>query len=91
MPDAESPRPMISPAAPATASPGMTINVFGRGEDWQVKAAARSPVHYDTREGAVIAAQEAALAAARDGCSVEFFLQEEDGTLRQTMIGPQRA
>ena len=84
-------RPMISPAAPSLAvePPDMTINVFGKGEDWQVKQAAASPVHYDTRHGAVVAGQEAALAAARDGHSVEFFLQEEDGTLRQTMIAAQ--
>ncbi len=86
--DAASPHSTIAPATGSRCrtKTDMTLGVFSHNGDWKVYSASDKPIHYDTRDGAMAAAEEQVLAAARAGRRVELFVQEEDGTLRQAMI-----
>ena len=87
--DAAPSRPAVTPVA--TASPrkkraDLTLGVFSHDGDWKIYSAQDTPIPYDTRDGAVAAAEEQALQAVRAGRRVELFVQEEDGTLRQATL-----
>ncbi len=63
--------------------PRLKLGVFSHDGAWKVYQEFDAPQPYPTRQQAVAAAEERAFAEARSGRPVEFFIEEEDGALRQ--------
>jgi hypothetical protein len=80
------PPPAISFAEDRSARrkrPDLMLGVFSHEGAWKVYSQFEPPRLYATRQEAVAEAETRALAEARSGRRVEFFIQDEDGGLRQ--------
>ncbi len=87
--DAAAPPP--NPSSPAAAigrslEGGLTLGVFSHAGRWKVYSPFDRACAYPNRAEALAAAEARARQAARDGMSVEVFVEEEDGALRQASI-----
>lgn len=60
-----------------------TLGVFSDGGGWKVYSQFDAAAAYPSRQEAVAAAEERALAAAQAGRLVELFVEHEDGSLAQ--------
>jgi hypothetical protein len=64
----------------------LSLGVFHTGGAWKIYSHFEGASAYPSREEAVSAAQRRAREAARCGRSVELFIEEESGELRQAAI-----
>jgi hypothetical protein len=82
----------VSPASetraafPAKRRPDLTLGVFNADGAWKVYCASDRASAYPNRQEAMVAAEERAFTAAREGRRVELFVQEEDGCFRQATV-----
>ena len=72
----------VDPAA-RRKRPRLKLGVFSHGGAWKVYEEFDAPASYPTRLEAIAAAKERAFAEASGGRPVDFFIEEEDGALRQ--------
>ena len=77
--------PIVGQGSARLKRPRLKLGVFSHGGAWKVYAEFGSPELYATRQEALAAAQARACAEARNG-PVEFFIEEEDGALRQVEL-----
>ncbi len=80
----------LSPGGPSPVGrsehrgrPRLKLGVFSHRGAWKVYEEFGAPALYPTRQEAVAAAELRAFAEVRSGHAVEFFIEDEDGALRQ--------